>query len=108
MGLKLLLFAEKIHQLRETNKLYQKQVASALAIDTPMYCRIEKGERRAKRDQIPIIAEVLQADPEELLTLWLADQVTAVVAEEAGIAQRALRIADISLANNRYVKSETI
>ncbi|MDR1739151.1 MAG: helix-turn-helix domain-containing protein [Bacteroidales bacterium] len=92
-----MLFSDKIHELREEKKLYQKQIASALSIDTPMYCRIERGERRAKREQIPIIAEVLQFDPEELLALWLADQVTAVVADETGIARKVLKIADNSL-----------
>jgi transcriptional regulator with XRE-family HTH domain len=72
--------------------LYQKQLANALSIDKPMYCRIEKGERRAKKEQIPIIAELLQADPEELPALWLADQVTAVVADEHKAGDKALNI----------------
>ncbi|MDL2308540.1 helix-turn-helix domain-containing protein [Bacteroidales bacterium OttesenSCG-928-B11] len=90
----MMLFSEKIHQLREEKKLYQKQIASALSIDTPMYCRIERGERRAKKEQIPIIAEILQIDPDELLALWLADQVTAVVASETSIAKQVLEIAN--------------
>jgi transcriptional regulator with XRE-family HTH domain len=88
-----MLFSEKIRQLREENKLYQKQLADALSIDKPMYCRIEKGERRAKKEQIPIIAEILQTDPEELLALWLADQVTAVVEDEHKAGDKALDIA---------------
>jgi transcriptional regulator with XRE-family HTH domain len=89
-----MLFSEKLRQLREEKQLYQKQLASVLSIDTPMYCRIEKGERRAKREQILIIADVLNIDSEELLALWLADQVTAVVAAETNIAKRVLKIAD--------------
>jgi hypothetical protein len=38
----------------------------------------------------------LRADPEELLALWLADQVNAVVAEEIAIAKKVLKIADSS------------
>jgi len=93
----MMLFSERLRQLREEKQLYQKQLATALSIDTPMYCRIEKGERQAKREQIPVIAEILQTDPEELLALWLADRVTAVVADEANIAKRVLKIADNSL-----------
>ena len=89
---KMMLFSEKIRQLREEKNIYQKEIASALSIDKPMYCRIERGERRAKREQIPIIAKILQTDPEELLTLWLADQLTAVVANETIIAHKALNI----------------
>ncbi|MDR2691179.1 MAG: hypothetical protein LBB73_02620 [Dysgonamonadaceae bacterium] len=36
------------------------------------------------------IADILQANPEELLTLWLADQITAVVADEKEIANKVL------------------
>lgn len=97
MCFKMMLFSERVRHLREEKQLYQKQLANALFIDTPMYCRIEKGERRAKREQIPVIAEVLQTDPEELLALWLADQVTAVVADETNIAKKVLEIADNSL-----------
>lgn len=87
-----MLFAEKIKQLREERQLLQRQLAAVLEIDTPMYSKIERGDRRAKREQIPIIAEMLQTDPEELLTLWLADQLTAVVADEKEIAEEALNI----------------
>jgi transcriptional regulator with XRE-family HTH domain len=88
-----MLFPAKIRQLREEKELYQKQLADALSIDRPMYCRIEKGERCAKKEQIPIIAELLQADPEELLALWLADKVTAVVEDEHKVGDKALDIA---------------
>jgi transcriptional regulator with XRE-family HTH domain len=98
----MILFSKKLRQLREEKKLYQKQLADALSIDTPMYCRIEKGGRRAKREQIPVIAEILQIDPEELLALWLADQVAAVVADETNIAKKALKIADNSL-DKKYI-----
>lgn len=36
------LFPEKIHQIREERNLFQKDLAEALSIDTPAYCRIEK------------------------------------------------------------------
>jgi transcriptional regulator with XRE-family HTH domain len=94
-----MLFSEKIRQLREEKKLYQKQLADALSIDKPMYCRIEKGERRARKEHISIIAELLQADPEELLALWLADQVTAVVEDEHKAGDKALEIAKQNIRN---------
>ncbi|MDR1985340.1 MAG: XRE family transcriptional regulator [Prevotellaceae bacterium] len=86
--------------MREEKQLYQKQMPYSLFIYKSRYYRTEKGKRRAKREQISIIAEVLKADPEELFVLWLADQVTAVVADETSIAKRVLKIADNSLNNN--------
>jgi transcriptional regulator with XRE-family HTH domain len=85
-------FANKIKQLREEGGLLQRQLAATLEIDTPMYSKIERGDRRAKREQVVMIAKLYQTDEKELLTLWLADQVAAVVADEKDIADKALNI----------------
>jgi transcriptional regulator with XRE-family HTH domain len=87
------MFTEQIKRLREERQIPQRKLAAALDIDTATYCKYEKGERRPKREQVVIIAELLQTDEKELLSLWLADQVTAVVAEEKDIAEKALNIA---------------
>ena len=91
------LFPEKIHQLREEKKLFQKDLAEVLSIDTPAYCRIEKGERRARRDQVITLARYLNEDKEEFLTLWLADQVSIVLSTDMKIAKRVLSLADQSI-----------
>ena len=88
-----MLFAERIKRLREERQLLQRQLAAALEIDTPMYSKIERGDRRAKREQISIIAEILQADEKELLSLWLADQVTEVVENDKEMSEMVLNIA---------------
>jgi len=87
-----MLFANKIKQLREERGLLQRQLAATLEIDTPMYSKIERGDRRAKREQVVMIVKLYQTDEKELLTLWLADQVAAVVADEKDIADNALII----------------
>jgi transcriptional regulator with XRE-family HTH domain len=76
------MFTEKIKQLREERQMPQRQFAAALEIDTATYCKIEKGERRVKREQIQIIAKLLKINQNELLTLWLADQVYDVIKGE--------------------------
>jgi len=86
-------FTERIKQLREERQMPQRQFAAALEIDTATYCKIEKGERRVKAEQVVIIADLLKTDKDELLSLWLADQVTAVVADENKVANKALKIA---------------
>ncbi|MDR0205981.1 MAG: helix-turn-helix domain-containing protein [Bacteroidales bacterium] len=88
-----MLFAEKIKHLREEKQLLQRQLAAILEIDTPMYSKIERGDRRAKREQIPIIAEFLQTDEKELLSFWLADQVTEVVENDKDMSETVLNIA---------------
>jgi transcriptional regulator with XRE-family HTH domain len=86
-------FIERIKQLRENSQLPQRKLAEALDIDSATYCKIEKGERKAKREQVIIIAEILQANQGELLSLWLADQLTAVVADEKELATQAFKVA---------------
>jgi transcriptional regulator with XRE-family HTH domain len=87
------MFKEKIKQLREDLRIPQRKLAAALEIDTATYCKIEKGERRAKVEQVVIIADLLKTDKEELLAFWLADQVAAVVDDEQKVADKALSIA---------------
>jgi len=75
-------FGDRIRQLREQQNMLLRQVAPLLDMDTPMLSKIERGERTAKKDQVGKLAEILKANKEELLTLWLADQVYDVVKNE--------------------------
>ena len=86
-------FTARIKQLREERQMPQRQFAAALEIDTATYCKIEKGERRVKAEQIVVIADLLKTDKDELLALWLADQITAVATDEKNVANKALNIA---------------
>lgn len=90
MRMKPILFADKIRQLMEEKQLLQRQLSSALEIDTPMYSKIERGDRPAKCKQVVIIAKMLGIDEKELLTLWLADQIFAVVEDKEELASNAL------------------
>ena len=83
-------FGAKIRALREAQNLFLRQVASLLEMDTAQLSKIEKGTRLLKREQIPVIAEILKANKEELLTLWLADQVMEVLNGEP-LADEALK-----------------
>jgi transcriptional regulator with XRE-family HTH domain len=49
------LFADRIKELRAKKQMVQRQFAAALETNTPMYSKIERGERRAKREQITAI-----------------------------------------------------
>ncbi len=75
-------FGERIKELRESKELLQRQLAASLEIDTPMFSKIERGERRAKREQVLLLAELLEADVHDLLAVWLADQVYELVKDE--------------------------
>ena len=95
-------FGERIKLLRENKNLLQRQLAASLEIDTPMFSKIERGERRAKREQVVKLADLLEADVNELLTAWLADKVYELVKDE-DIAEGALKVAESTL---KYSKNE--
>jgi hypothetical protein len=62
-------------------------LAAALEIDTATYCKIEKGDRRAKREQVTVLADLLEVDSKELIRLWSADKVYDIIAEEEEATQ---------------------
>jgi len=86
-------FGSKIKELREATGLLQRQVVSQLEIDTPMLSKIERGERKAKKEQVVQFAKLYNADKNELLTLWLADQLYDVVDGE-DLALKAIHMAE--------------
>ena len=81
------IFGNKIKTLREEKQIPQRQLASVLEIDTATYCKIEKGDRRAKRKQVFILSEILQSDAKELLRLWAADKVYEIIENEEEATQ---------------------
>ncbi len=76
------IFGNKIRILREENQIPQRELAAALKIDTATYCKIEKGDRRAKREQVTVLADLLEVESKDLLRLWSADKVYEIIAEE--------------------------
>ena len=88
-----MIFGRKIKELREERGLVQRQLSAALEIDTPMYSKIERGERKAKRSQIPIMAQMFEVDEKELLTVWLADKVMDTVEGEEEVKHEAVAYA---------------
>jgi Helix-turn-helix. len=96
-------FGERIRELRESKELLQRQLAASLEIDTPMFSKIERGQRRAKREQVLLLAELLDTNVNDLLTLWLADQVYDLVKDEE-IAAQALKVAEEEVKYNAKSK----
>ena len=82
-----MLYAERIKQLRENFEFTQKDVAALLGIDIPMYSRIERGKRKAKKEHISILSHIYNVGEEELTKLWLADKIYDVIADEGSASE---------------------
>ena len=98
-------FGEKIRTLRERQNLYLRQVAPFLEMDTAQLSKIEKGLRQLKREQIPIIANILKVEKDELLTLWVADQIIDITKGE-DVALKAMQVAEREIISNRKKKEK--
>ena len=60
-----MLLGERIKELRAEHGVLQRQLAALLEIDTPMFSKIERGDRRAKRTQVIQLAEYFNIDKNE-------------------------------------------
>lgn len=80
-----MIFGNKIKELREQQCLPQRQLAAALNIDTATYCKIEKGDRKAKREQVYVIADELTYDRHDLVNIWLAEKVYDIIKDEGDV-----------------------
>lgn len=70
-----MLLGNKIKELRDKHEVLQRQLAAYLEIDTPMFSKIERGDRRAKRSQVVLLAKYFHIDEKKKLSLWLADKI---------------------------------
>ena len=92
-----MLLGNKIKELRDTHDVLQRQLAAYLEIDTPKFSKIERGDRRAKRRQVILLAKYFHVDEKEMLTLWLADKVLDALEGEDELCLNALDIAKSKL-----------
>lgn len=92
-----MLLGNKIKELRNEQGVLQRQLAAYLEIDTPMFSKIERGDRRAKRSQVTLLAKYFHIDEKEMLTLWLADKVLDALEGEDELCLDALDTAKAGL-----------
>ena len=57
-----MLLGDKIKELGEEHGVLQRQLAALLEIDTPIFSKIERGDRYAKRTQIIQFAEYFKIE----------------------------------------------
>ncbi len=86
----------RIKFLRGQKGLLQRHLAAQLQIDTPMFSKIERGERRAKKEQVVLLAKLLETSEDDLLPIWLADQIFDLLKNEK-FALASIKIAEQKL-----------
>ena len=94
----IMLLGNEIKSLRDEQGILQRQVAAYLEIDTPMFSKIERGDRRAKRSQVRQLAKFFHIDEKELLILWLADRILDAIEGEKELQLYAIEVVECELA----------
>jgi len=98
-----MIIGKKLRELREQKGLLLRQVAASLEVDTAYISKMERGEKNIKREYIFKLAELYQSDKDELLTIWLADQIYDIVKDEK-LGEKALRVVQENISNRKPKK----
>lgn len=84
---------EIIREKREKKRLLLRHVSAQLDIDTAILSKIERGERKATKEQITKLADILDLDKESLLIQYLSDRILYEVQDE-DLALQAMHVAE--------------
>ena len=82
-----------IKKLREEKKMPLRIVAAYLDIDQAILSKMERGQRKMKREHVTKLAEYFKVDEEDLLVAWLSDKLVYEIADDK-VALKALHAAE--------------
>lgn len=92
---------EILRESREKKGLLLRQVAALLEMDTAILSKVERGERKATKEQILKLAEVLDLNTQELLIHYLSEKIAYELLDE-DVASQTLKVAEERV---KYLKS---
>jgi len=95
---------EHIRNLREQSGLPLRKVAALLDIDPSTLSKIERGERSANKEMLPILADLFKEDEEALELILLSDKVAYELMEEDN-PNRILKVAEEKI---KYLKNKNL
>lgn len=84
---------EIIREKRENKGLLLRHISAQLDIDTAILSKIERGERKATREQIVKLAEILELDKESIIIQYLSEKILYEIQDD-DLGFQALKIAE--------------
>jgi len=85
-------FGELIRKHREEKGLPLRKVAAELDVDTSILSKIERSERYANSDLIPILSKQLEIDFKKLQILYLTERIKSEYEKEPYLVESLKRI----------------
>jgi transcriptional regulator with XRE-family HTH domain len=83
-------FGKRIKELREDKGLFLREVGAALELDNAFISKVENEERLLPRKHLERLSAFLNISLDELLILWTADKIKAII-EDNEIGRQALK-----------------
>jgi len=84
---------EIIREKREKKGLLLRHVSAQLDIDAAILSKIERGERKATREQITKLADILELEKKSLLIKYLSEKILYEIRDE-DLGIQALKVAE--------------
>jgi transcriptional regulator with XRE-family HTH domain len=84
---------EILRKKREEKGLLLRHVSAELDIDTSILSKIERSERKATKEQILKLAEILDLDKDDLLIQYLSEKILYEIKDEE-LGSKALKVAE--------------
>ncbi|MCD4793701.1 MAG: helix-turn-helix domain-containing protein [Bacteroidales bacterium] len=97
-------FGEYIKKLREEHKLPLRKVAPVLDIDPSTLSKIERGERTANKEMLPLLAELFNEDEKRLSIIFFSDKVAYQILGEEN-PDEILKVAEKKI---QYLKNKNL
>jgi len=86
-------FGDIIRSKREEKGMLLRQLAAMIDVDTAILSKVERGERKARREQVGKIAEALGLNEKELLIEYLSENIAYEIIDEDS-AMDVLKVAE--------------
>lgn len=84
---------ELIREKREMKGFLLREVSTQIGIDTAILSKIERGERKATKEQIIKLADILEIDKSLILTQYLSEKILYEIQNE-DFGMEALKVAE--------------
>jgi len=97
-------FVETVPGLKETKGLLLRQVEAVLEMDTAFLSKMESNSKPVSKASLTKLARLYCVEEKQLLTLWLADKVYAVVKDQ-DLALKAIEVAEEEIKNRSKNKN---
>lgn len=86
-------FGDIIRKRREEKGMLLRQLAALIDMDTAILSKVERGVRRARREQVEKIAKALDLNENELMVEYLSENIAYEILDEVS-AMDVLKVAE--------------